>query len=267
MNKTIAILAKHKIILIFHILYSALVFLVFFYNRSVQIPTLDELTDIAYIQSVLSAETKRILIIWVISGLFYSMIYYLIAKSVRDKKIYIWDLGKGITSYAFFVLIGLLMLIPVTVIFLLCIGLLSIPSVLISVPLLSGKESFFIPAIILWVVTFIFIIFGIFLFTLYVAFLQPGIFLITKNVFSAFKRTNRIVKDHFWKLLGHAILSIIHFAGLIYVYIQALIMQYKSADPFVSIPLWIGIILLSIFSIGLKTYVFVFLHKNSALEY
>jgi len=240
---------------------------VFFYKRSVQLPTLDELTDMEYIRYILSAEAKRILIIWLISGLFYSMIYYIIAKSVQNKKVYISDLGRGVTSYTFYVLLGLVMLIPVTIIFLLCIGVLSIPSVLISVPLLSGKESFFIPAIILWIITFIFILFGIFLFTLYIAFWQPGIFLITKNVFSAFKRANRVVKDHFGKLLGHAILCIIHFVGLIYVYIQALIMQYKSVNPFVSVPLWIGVVLLSIFSVFLKTYVFVFLQKNSPLEY
>ncbi|MDK2810274.1 MAG: hypothetical protein PWR27_983 [Petroclostridium sp.] len=262
MKKVLEILRKHLIIIFIHILYSTSVFFIMYYNRKVMIPDIDKMTEIEFIKSAFFSETKRAITVYLISSLFLSIFYYFIANCVQNRKIYLQDFGKGILQYYFLTLASLILWIPLFVIFLMSIGIISIPSALIVIPLLSGQESLFIPAIVLWIVTLIFILFGILLFTLYITFWYPGIFLVTKNIFSAFKRSNKVVNDSCWKLLLFSLLLLVNFFGLIFINVYAFKLLYQSTNPLNSGLLWAGVVLTSIFTTILKIYSFVFLYER-----
>lgn len=267
MNKAFLILRKHIIIILVHIMYSVLLFFAMFHNRQVVLIDLDKLTDIEFIKGLAIDETKRVMMLGIISAIFLSVIYHLIANCIQNKKINIRDFGKGILSYSIPTLFSILLWIPLFLIFLVSIGIISIPSVVIVFPLLKGQESLFIPAIVLWIVTFIFILFGILLFSLYMTFWYPSIFLITKNIFSAFKQSKQIVNGNYWRLLLFSIFLFLNFTGLLFVDIYAFILLYKSINPLHSTFLWAAVVILGIIATILKTYSFIFLNEQYLSEY
>lgn len=243
-------------------IYSSAVFIALFKGRKPIKLDINNLTDVSFLKSIVFSESQRLIIVCIISALLLSITYYFIAAGVRKNKIYIKDFVRGVMQYSIINIFSYMLSAVYYFIFAVCMGIISIPSGLIIFPLLDGKEDFFIPAIILWLITFLLIMFGFLLFNLYMTFWYPGIFLTTKNLLSAFKRSKKMVNDNFWKLLLFSIISILNIGSFLFLIGFGLSLLYKSQNPITHVGLWVGVIIVSLFGIFIKTYAFSFLYKN-----
>ncbi|MGE4283289.1 MAG: hypothetical protein AB7G87_06155 [Clostridia bacterium] len=266
MRRILEVLKKHIIIVLLHMVYSAIIFTMLFKGRKAITFNLDQLTDFSFIKGVFLDETQRLLVFCFVSAVFLSIIYYFIAESVKNRKIYIHSFLKGAAQYSVLNFLSYIMWIPFCFIFTMCIGIISIPSIVIAFPLLEGKEEFFIPAIILWVVTVLVILFTTLLFNLYMIFWYPNIFLAEKNIFIAFKQSSKIVNDYFWRLIFFSVISLFNSSLFLFIIICGFFFVYQSVEPLTNVLLWVGVIFTSLFNILLKTYTFVFVREYGKLS-
>lgn len=267
LKKTFEVLKKYFYIFFIHMVYSASIIFVLLNSKNLFRLDLDklvdQLTDIQFIMNFVLGLAVRGLILFLISAVFLSVLYYLIAKGIKEEKI---DMKSGlitILKYAVFNFLSFILWIPLITIYLASIGVISVPSVLIAIPLLYyGKEYLFIPAIILWMVTIILILFSVFLYSLYLTFWYPAIYLSTGNIFAAYGRANKVVNGNYWRLLLYAILNLSGVGVFTATIVRGYILISQNRNMFGSGLFWGAVIIMGVLGTLLKVYAFVFFDKK-----